>query len=116
MRIKMKNFHEWLEEKHPESLEEGKFGNYMKKFALPVTAAIGMTAAALTGTGNMPQPNNNKPAAVRTVVNPDADRLLGQEEIKMSDSRDNHGKRRIANRPAAGRTVVNPDANRLLDN
>jgi len=88
----MKNFHEWLEEKHPESLEEGMFGDYMKKVALPVTAAMGMTAAL---SGNVPQTNNNKPAVVRGVGHAQGASMKPQSQLQdlYGPERDDNGRR-----------------------
>ena len=62
----MKKFQEWLEDTHPECLaNEGMVGDYMKKFALPVTAAMGVAGAFGGGDGDgHTAPPNNRPTAV----------------------------------------------------
>jgi hypothetical protein len=59
----MKTFHEWIEDTHPECLEEGMMGDYMKKFAIPVTAAMGVAGAFNGNTARA----DNKPATVQGV-------------------------------------------------
>lgn len=91
----MKTFNEWLEDKHPEFLEEGMMGDYMKKFALPVTAAMGMTAAL---SGNTPQPNN-KPAVVRGIGHAQGASMKPQSQLQdlYGPERDDHGRRWVDN-------------------
>ena len=76
----MKKFQEWLEDTHPECIaNEGRVGDYMRKFALP--AAIGV-AGAFGGIDGHTAPPNNRPA-VATRASQDQNEFISYAAQKV---------------------------------